>query len=308
LSKLKNGLNRITLEYHEAIMHLASAIIVGIVFATGIGRYRIVLVYAVYFFLQAVFRFIKVNPRIVMFFLPAIAIALYFDVTEGPVLPLFTKNYLVIALPLMLALDTLTRTSIERLIQRFTEGLLFVVCPSCNYDNKELVNKCVYCSYKKGSSAMLLPTVTQTPYSKISPRVLKMLKLGDEQILFYLNECPSITFFINGNRDARANLIITTQNMIFLDYYRFAIRFPESWRAKDVVPLSDINRVELTTKKLYLAQYPFLSISTLSGDIYEMGFYINSKSKEKMEKIADILKEVNPAIEVIVNLPEPTKT
>lgn len=282
-----------------AILHGVSFLSAILIFSLGIGRYRVVLAYAFYSFIACLLTLKRPdNKDFYWLLLPLMVISISLDIARGAVMPLFEHNYLVVAIGTVFVGDTVAKNCAERLIGKLSKGLLFVICPSCFYENKELVEKCIYCSYEKGSSTMLSPPVAQPPYGKIAPRVLNILKLQDEQILFYLSWFPSKTVFINSERDSRAIFVITTRNIILLDYYRFALTHPESWRVKDKVDLSAISSVEITTRDLYHMRYPLLVISTTSGDKYEMIFHIGRKYSDRMKKIVDILREMNPKIEI----------
>jgi hypothetical protein len=307
--KVRVKFEQIASQYRNFIINITGLLTVSLIFSSGIGRYRVVLVYAVYYLLKALSALLKDEQRIFLLFFPATVIALFFDVTKGPIFPLFAKNYLVIALPVMMVVDTFVVNSVKKMISNITEGQFFIVCPSCNYGYKDLVEKCLNCSYKKGnqqtmSAAKIAPSVKG---DKMSPWLLNLLSIGvGEKILFHKKLNLFTQQLKNGERVARKHFVITTANVIILDYYSFHIRMPKSWRERDVILLSDIVAVEGKMKQFYMTMRPFLIIRTINNDVYEIilsTFF--GKYVAEIKEIAALIKEANPQVEIVMNLSQP---
>ena len=143
---MKKSLKEIALQYHDSIVNFSGFLSVSLVFASGIGRYRCVVAFGAYWLLKTLTPLLKINEKIYLLFFPSVVITLFLDITRGPIVPLFTKNYLLVALPVMIVLDDLFRKACNKMIINITESHLFVVCPACNYNNKDLVEECLNCS------------------------------------------------------------------------------------------------------------------------------------------------------------------
>jgi len=300
-------LKRIATEKYKFIIEISGLLMVSLIFISGIGRYRVVLGYAVYSLIKALSAIIKVEQRIYLIFFPVFVISLFLDVTRGPIFPLFAKNYLLFALLVMIVTDDLVRKFFKKVISNITEGQFFVVCPSCNYNNKELVEKCLNCTYKKGNqltitAAKIAPSLKG---DEITPGLLNLLGIGEgEEILFHKKLNSFTQQLKNGERVARKHFVITTANLIILDYYSFHIRMPKSWRERDIIPLSDIIAIEGKMKEFYKTSRPFLIIRTVHNDVYEIVLSTYGKYIAEIKEIATIINKENPKVEIIMNLTE----
>jgi len=284
---------------------MSGFITASLLFSSGICRYRFVLVYALYSLLKAFSSVISVEKGIYLYFAPAYLISFYLDATSGPIYPLYSKNNLIIAFLATVIADDMIRKSFYKFISYITAGQCFVVCPSCKYRNKEVVEKCQNCSYKKGNP---LPTsVTKiSPVlkgDKIPPGLLELLSIGENAEVLFHKRLTSFTQKLkNGIRQARKHFVITTANLIILDYYSFHIRMPNSWRERDIIPLSEIVAIEGIMKKFYMTVRPFLIIRTIQGDVYEIVFSTFENYNDQITDIVNIIKKVNPIVNVILNM------
>lgn len=275
------------IQYYDAIINFSGTVSVCILFLSGVGRYRVVLVYAVYCLINSVLSFGKPGQKVPYVFLPATIAAIYFDIMNGPFLPLHAKNSLFVALPLMLIIDNLVRHYSMKAIAIAAEGRIFFICPKCKYDNKDLVAACAYCSYKFGEQLEPISSVQKTPKS-IPAKVLRMIGLKeDESILFYIKLFPYRSVVKNGERQIRTYFIITNNDVVFLDYFFFS----ESWRERDVIPIKNIVSVEGKMKKIYLSEEPFLEITTSDNDKYEIIFKKLDKHRKYFSVIAETIKD-----------------
>jgi hypothetical protein len=178
-------------KYHGYLTDISGFITAGLIFSCGIGRYRSVVVYAAYCLLKSLSNIFNIEKRLNMFFLPAVVVALFYDVTKGPILPLFTFNHLLIALPIMIILDKAVRNLIKRMIGNISDGELFIVCPSCNYDNEELVKTCIKCAYDiKKTVDKKLPNISSSyKGDKIPSQLILLLNIGESETILFINNC-----------------------------------------------------------------------------------------------------------------------
>lgn len=290
---LKNSLRT----YHNAIADSASFLVASLIFVSGIGRYRCVLLYGLYFLLRAVLSLFSFDRKVLMIFLPLVIISLFFDITKGQIFPVFKKNYLFIAVPLLLIADMIIKRFVGRSIEQLARGELFATCPSCGYDNKDLVERCKNCSYQKGDQ--LLVRLTTEGLSAIGNRIpfraFSLLGLQQNEKLLFHKKIASNVFSINGVNQARTNLVITNERIIFLDYFRFPIRSSDGWRERDSIPLSSISNIECKMKKIYLTKEALLGINTASN-LYEIVF--RKRNIREILEILNIIRTAYPEVDI----------
>lgn len=293
---------------HNLVLHLTSFLTASLIFLSGVGRYRTVLVYAAYCLLKSVWTFIKPGREVKYVLLPAIIFSLYLDITKGQFFPLFLSGNLVVALLAMVITDTLLRRGVERFIEHSAEGNLFVKCPSCKYDNKELVGRCVFCFYEKGHSVSVAPANLSVPLVAVgsnvkmpSNKIIRMIGVGaDERILFLMKVFPFKSVFRNGKQEIMNVFVLTEDRMILLDYHYFS----SSWRKRYDIAVSEILIVEGKMKRIYMAQQPSLEIKTRPGHTYEIVFRRFGGYKEKIFAIGNLIKQLNPETKVTIDLPD----
>jgi hypothetical protein len=240
-------------------------------------------------------------------FLPAYVASFYLDVTDGPMFSHATKSYFFVVLPTFVLVDYFLNSLFKKLISNITHDQYFVECPACHFNNVRLVDACANCSYKKDNP--LTPSAAKISAflkgDKITPGLLNLLTLGEgEEILFHKKLTLNTAKFKNGARQARKHLVITTANLIILDYFSFHIRIPKSWRERDVVPLSEITAVEGKMKIFYNGMRPFLMIRTTHNDVYEIILSTFGKYIAEIKEIATIIKNANPQVEITIELVE----
>ena len=290
------------LQHYDAVINFTSAISAAIVFLFGFGRYRFVLVYGAYSLLNSGLSFVKPGQKARYILFPVTLLALYLDITKGPIMPLFAQNNLLAALPALLITEIVVKHYAQRSIEKASAGRLFIVCPSCNFGNRALVEKCISCSYKNGDQ-LLHDTSNKVQQRRdiVPAKVFRMLNLAyKEDVVFHTKLFPHKSVIKNGERQIRTNFIITTDNIIFLDHFFFA----NSWREKDSIPLKTIVSVEGKMEKIFIAQNPFLVINTSSRDVYKIVFKRFGQFKRRIAEIAEIIKSQNPQVEVKINFPE----
>ena len=145
----------------------------------------------------------------------------------------------------------------------------------------------------------------QNIVKKVPAKVLRMLQLSQNEIIQFHIKISFLPIFVNDVRKARTNFIITTQNIMLVDYYRFPIRAYNSFREQDVIPLSTVTHVMAKMKKYTLAQEPLISFATSTNNKYEMVFYRRKKCLKIYHEIVNIIKKENPKVECKIAMPDP---
>lgn len=291
--KMKKNAARAIIANQEAIVCITAALAVSTVFLVGIGRYRVIAVYAVYLMLKFFEHLLKTRATLSRLLLPATVLAVYFDIAKGPVLPIYQKNYLVLGLATMVCMDVAVRSVVKKAIVTIAHGEVFVSCPSCGYDNKIPVDRCSRCSFVNAEASVRLRGVLRGDACKLPSRLSKMVGLReDEEVLFQTRLFPNKSVFVNGRRVIRKNLVVTTWRVILVDYMYFA----GSWRDKDDIAIADIVRIDGALKKVTIARQPVLGISTSVGDNYEIVYGLCADYKRQMPEIARLIQQRNPRI------------
>jgi hypothetical protein len=300
-SKVKS--KQITNQHRDLILSISSVMTVALFFVSGIGSYRFFLVYAIYSLLKA-FRV----ERVMMFvFFPAFVVTLYLDFANGPLFSRGTQNYFFIILLTFMVADYFINKFVKKLIRNISQEQYFVDCPSCHFNNIQLVEICANCSYKKGN--LRVPSTAKiSPFlqgDKITPGLLNLLTLGEsEEILFHKRLTLFSQQLKNGERVVKKHLVVTTANLIILDYYSFHISMPKSWRERDVIPLLGISAIEGKMKEFYKTMRPFFMIKTINNDVYEIVLSTFGNYIHETNEIAALIKKANPQVEIAIELAE----
>lgn len=290
----------------DSIVEVCGAIFVSLIFLSGVGRYRIVLVYAVYSWVAASSLLFRDGKYIRPILFPAAAIALFYDFKNGPIFPIFTKNNLFVALAIMIIVDVLIRNIANLMISNVVQGELFVVCPECRFDNKGLVKICSNCNYKTDSDFVKIPSMSNKKSDDVLYKIVTFLPMVENEKIRYQKKLTrNIACYKNGERKLRKHLVITTKRVALVDYNSlFAFSKTIVWRDKDIIEIDDIESVECRMKPLFMATRPFLVITSVNKDVYEIAFSCFSKYKEELVEIANIIKLENHQVRIAIDLTE----
>jgi hypothetical protein len=300
--KMIEKIKQMAFLHHDVAINLASVISASLVFLSGIGRYRIILVYLSYALLNSSLSFIRPGHKVRYVLLPATLFALYLDITKGPIIPLFIQNSLLITLPVLFISEIVIKHFVQCSIEKLSSGRIFIVCPYCSFKHRSFTVKCASCSYNNSDQLVLVkPSPIQQQKKDIVPvKIFRMLNLSNnEDIVFHMKLFPHKSLIKNGVRQIRTDFIITTDNIIFLDRFFFA----NSWREKDLISFKTIDSVEGKMKSIFVVQNPFLVINTSSHDVYEIVFKRFGHFKQRISEISEIIGSQNPQIKVKIDFP-----
>ena len=305
---------------YNAILNLSSSIIELLIFATGLGRYRIILFYSAFSLLKAIFNWLKVDDlRILYFFyLPILVITLYVDIQKGQFYPIFPKLPFWITVLILVVAELSTREYVKKMLWKLSDGEIFSVCPSCKYDNRNIVTQCSNCSFRKGiekvdekryeyrDSTLIYSNLNKEIenykkiglFKKIPLRIFNLLGICEnETILIYSRVFPFKSLFKNSIRLILNNIVLTSERIIFVDYYFFS----SGWRVKEVFSYDEIVEVVATMKKLGIKKEPVIIIKTIK-DSYELFFRTLFPYRGKIKGIIDCIKKRNPNIPVTMDI------
>jgi len=305
-------LKHIVTEYHNFMIEISGFATACLIFACGIGRYRLVVVYAAYCLLKALSTFAlstfkNIEKGLNLILLPAVVVASFLDMTKGPIFPLFTINHWLIALSVLIIAAVVVRNLLRKWISNISEEELFVVCPLCNFDNKELVTNCIKCAYDISKTLdKKLPKISACfKGDKIPPELIFLLNIGEsEEILYHKKLSKKLACYKNNNLIIRKHFIITTSYFILLDYKGFGFHIPKSYCEIDIVPLTNIEVVKCEMKRINISKSPFLEIKTFGEDIFGIAFSCFGNYKGELDEIVSLIKKANSQAETIMDLSE----
>lgn len=264
-------------EFYINFIRACSALII---YLSGIGRYRLVIVIIVYNLLNSII--IKANNRLYVNYilLPAMIIAILFDWEMGPLYPVLKFNSVLFTFILIVFVDKLVKTRVEKYISGISNGILFIECPSCGYGNMDLSSKCSNCNYE---SSLEGNNISNANATNQNDKLSKMLNLPDDIILYKLRLFPFVSVLINGAKEIRTYFVVTSKDIILIDYFYFS----SSWRRKDIIPISSILSLRLIEKKMYVACEPTIEICTDTNNKYEIVFLKIFKSESAINNVID---------------------
>lgn len=285
--------------HREAIVYTTIAFSVAMTYAIGIARYRLVLVFALYFVLKSIENVWPTRARLSYLLLPIFVVTLIVDIHRGPLYPIFETNSLVLGLAAMLMGTTIATVIMKRAIVAVSHGDTFVYCPVCLHDNNDIVTKCRQCSYPQDNASESATSTFGGTVGGLPRRVMQMLGLHqNEQVVFKSKLFPNRSVFEDGTRVIRKYLVVTSQRLIFIDYFYFA----QGWRERRDIPLENVSRIDGSYQKNRFAKQPVLTIRTRSGSCFEVVYELFADHKKQIPEIATAIKKLNPKVGVHVDL------
>ena len=137
----------------------------------------------------------------------------------------------------------------------------------------------------------------------IPPHVLAHINASEGEILYHKKLTSNVAFYKNKKREIRKHFVVTTTNLIFLDYQSFPFSITQCYREKDVVPIANIEAICCEMKNLFMAKRPFLQIRS-DKNMFEIAFSSFGNYTAEMHEIVDLLKGLNPKIQTTLNIAE----
>lgn len=290
----------LSIQQRDFILNMSDVVTAVLFIITGIGSYRILIVFAIERSLST-----RLQQKTVLIGVLAYIFSAYFDFMNGPIIFPDTKNYFIIVFLAFIAVRLLIQKSFKRMISDLTQNQYFETCPSCHYHNSYLVGSCSNCDYKKGDN---LPASTskisdELKGDKIPPRLTNLLVFNeDEKIIFHKNLNSFTGKLKNGETILRKHLLITSKSIVMLNYTWSLFQIPKCWTDRDIIPLSDVIAVEGKMKQGFAAERPSLKIRTIQNDSYEIVFSGYGDYISEINDIAAIIKSVNPQVETAIIL------
>lgn len=302
---LKIKIKDLFIQKNILISEISGFIAVSLIFFSGVGRYRVILIYALYCLIKAMSKSISIERILSLFFLPIIIMALYLDINNGPIFPIFNSNSLLIALIVMIISEISIRNLVANIISNIVNYELFMICPLCNFNNNLLVKSCKNCNYnsRKQIEKNVSKLSTFFKGDKIPSWIICSLNLDEnEVIVFHKKLYRNIVVCKNDERIIRKNMIITKVKIILLDYQRFIFFNNTGYREIDIIPIETIKIIKCQMKYIYMSKRPCFEIVTISGDVFLISLSSFTNYKQEIENIVSAIKNTNKIIETVIDI------
>lgn len=293
------------LQHRHFFLEIFGCFVVTSIYLSGVGRYRVVLVFAVYLLLRAFSALVDIEKTLTAILLPALVVALYFDVTKGAFFPLYNKNSLIVALALVVVFEILSRQFLSDKISKLSDKKIFVVCPKCSFDNEELVLLCRNCNYgKNGKDGGVESSGNSIALEKYGEGwIAPSLNLRDgESLEYYKKLSADVLYFKNNNRSLLKRVALTKSKMFFLDIKKSLIPWKKSIRSIDYLNIEDINSISVYVKYIHMSKRPFLEISTQNNCSYVIVMSRLSDYKRDINRIINYIKDINKNVSISFDL------
>ena len=284
---------------HENMIGLFNGLSIALkcllLFAVGLGRYRICLFVASYFLIKPIISSNVKNAYIFKVTYLAIGLPfLYFDIERGQIFQIYNNNLIVFFISFAL-LELFTKNFTNYSVETLTGNNIFSFCQKCGYENIELVSKCKNCQ-SKGNYNTTYQLNSNTVNNKIndcnesvftsepSEKLLNLLKLKNDEFILINIKIPFIRgIHKNNQKKLCKNVVITNYAVYFIDY-KF---YHRGWVYLERLPFSEIEKVSVGTKHVGISDYPLLNIDTQNEDKFE--FFVSSTNlqEEKYAKLAN---------------------
>lgn len=306
---------------YDAIILFSTSVATLLVFLSGLGRYRVILLFFIFFLLRAVFSYFKLSSTgLYLLLLPVLLIVLPLDIKYGQFLPLFPNLHFIISITFLIVVELLARSCTVGILRRLTNKEIFRVCPECMYDNRNLVDECASCNYKSSSSDSIVEQ--RSPVSGIklandikkeidkntklgllkkpSGKILKSLRLEvDENILVNIKIFPNRSFFKNGVREVGGNFVMTTKRIVFIGFSFLG----GGWRFKEIIHYDQLSDIRVEMKQLVTKKEPVIVFKTIDN-VYELYFKSLLPFRNKINGIIDCLRKNNASVPITIDLPD----
>lgn len=286
-----------TAERFRAILPLYGGMLAVGVYLADAGQCKTLLVIAGYYFAESVLLYLRANTSYIKpVFGPLVALTVILDLVKGDPLRVF------VALLLFVALELVSNKHLVDLVERLTRQRLFGRCPSCNYANKQLTDRCKNCGFTATSGGLPpLPVIVdqkvlkeQCPglSARLPRRCLSLLNLDEnERCLGGLRIYPERGVYVDGVKVLVKYLVITSSRMIFLDYHFYY----SGWTYRQDINIKDVATSIIVRTHNKKSQVPILVLTTAEAS-YELFYAAGAAAQEKVEAIESCVKLVRGGV------------
>lgn len=281
MCNMKEYIVKFIKHYYICLTQIYMSIIAAIIFLAGIGRYRSILFLSIYFMVYSLVLLNKSNVvAIKKIYAPLLVVAIFFDIKNGPVLPVLSFNNIIIAFVAYFSLKWLLDGLYKKAIEGLTNKTIFTCCPKCNFETNQFAVECNNCGY---SSINLTSLEFQLTEQKV--KLHESLLDRDEVIrkTISLGFLSDASIYKNGSMLDCNKCIITNQRIILMtkQFYRRGIS------NKFEILLSAISNVHIEERKHHGLNMNII-VFTEQENSYEL-FQIHKRSYEELVCIVELL-------------------
>jgi hypothetical protein len=286
-----NNVRTLIAKKYSSVKPTAIAISTAIIFASGLGRYRLTVVIFIYFATKAILKINKVSTvQIDRLYIPFLIIGVYYDFSYGQIYPVFTKSNPVLAFFLVIVTDALISNFIKKKIETLTDYQVFAVCPKCNFEMKDLVELCENCGYST-NNLYIKDSALSTAQNRTNNLSLLLELERDEtfKLQIKLGGFTAKSVFKNDQRLLLSKMIITNKRLFLLDWKPLGrgLSYKVSINLSDIIDLNIVNKFHINK------QMPIIKFITKDNSTYELYFVYLIGGYNKLKPIASCLLNNN---------------
>lgn len=275
-------------ERFRALISLFGSVLALAIYLSGIGRYKTLLVIAGYYLLESFLLYRRTSTNSIKpIFGPAVAIAAIIDIIQEGDLSL----RLIGAFLLFVVAELVTKKHLVAAIEGLTELRLFGRCPSCNYANRDPVEKCNNCGFPatSGSAApqfeVLPVTMAGGLCAGITARIpkgcLSLLNLQeDEKCIGGVRIFPERGLYEDGGKVLAKYLVITNARLILLDYHFYH----SGWTYRRDICVGSVEASIIVKRHHQKKEVPMLMLKTPEAS-YELFYSPYMSARKDVEGI-----------------------
>lgn len=245
-------------------------IISGLVFASGVGRYRSFLFISVFF---AIYTLLLINKTDLSWYkrlyAPCIIGAIYLDYVRGPFYPVFSYNNLMMSFVIYFSAKYLFESFFKKNIETLTGGAIFTWCPACGIEYDEFTAHCNNCGYSSRDAASAIST------SQPEETIIERVKLG-----FWSNS----SLYKDGSLIECTELWITKYDVFIYNKQGHKRGF----ESKIKVPLASISDVRVEERDHHGLRMQIVVFES-DGHFYEL-FQIHKRQLSQLVSLVGLLR------------------
>ena len=282
-------------ERFRAIIPLFGSVLAFVIYLSGIGRYKTLLVIAGFYLLESFLLYRRTSTNSIKpIFLPAVAIAAIIDIMQEGDFPL----RLIGAFLLFVVAELVSKKHLVARIEGLTELRLFGRCPSCNYANRDPVEKCKNCGFT-ATSGSAAPQREVLPVAmagcecagitaRIPKRCLSLLNLQeDERCIGGVRIFPERGLYENGGKVLVKYLVITNARLILLDYHFYY----SGWTYRRDIGVGSVEASIIVRKHHQKKEVPILMLKTPEAS-YELFYSPYMSARKEIEAIQSCINSL----------------
>lgn len=295
-------------KYTKALFHidrLIDSVLLLVLYAVGVCRYRSVLVLSVLMLMR--FTIADEKMKYVKSILaPVLIFSLILDIKFGQYFPIYPTLSPIISVLIFVTSEYIFVVYVKYLIPRLSNNKVFTVCPKCYFNNGNLVTTCggSNCGYSCLENTYLHLTdneeienckivsnqIGSNLPKTISKRKRAALNLRHNEILLAnIRVSPFSGVYKNGSKLFINSLIITDSRIILIKYGSIA----GGWKTREDLALSSISSIKIGTKWHITKVASMLEFKLTNDNTYELFYSTFDKSNQVLDDMAGCIKSLN---------------